>query len=297
MGLGVNSVLGELLRRGDIVAVEGGRLMIQFASGERPTKPWLKQNRSQLIKDVARLTGREILEFCQYSTGRYRFGERAEKAEKLISGVTLSYGDVLSGQTYRMCFNAELTYAKDTCKKQKGQELPKGRFRVKRRSSLITYWEKVGFSMPRRLSEFHEHLGKLSEVLITAEINNGVALDKSSCSPLELSHTYLLGCLEDQENLGNDSAISRQALGNMSAKPRQESSASISPQLSADVVYSGKLVHGQKSANNKQRNQERASSEGYRVSLPPGSSCREFVYTRAPGQSVDDYVEASLRQI
>ncbi len=289
MGLGVNSLFDQLLRQGDFVAVDSGRLIIRPASGELLTKCWIKQNRPNLLKDLARLSDEVIFEYSQFSVGRYRSGEI------LKPGVTLSYCDVLSGQSYRMCFNAEITYARATAKAKKGQDLPKGHFRVKRRSALISYWEKVGFTLPRRLSELHEHLGKLGEVLISAETKNGVALNKASCRPLELSHDYLLGCLILPNDVGKCSAIPRHGVDICSATPRQKNSASNSIQPRPDATYTPNSMRGQKSANNEQRNQGRGSSEVYPCPTPQDIDQWESVAFRRPDQSIDDYLDEHLR--
>lgn len=152
-----------LFRDGYRVAVNCGRLLVLQSNGESIDGLWLKKNRQKLVTELARLTGKSIFQYSHFSTGRYSIGER------LLPGVTLSYFEGLTDRPYRMCFNAELTYARATAKAKKGQNLPPKHFRVKQRSALVSYWEKLGFSLPRRFSEFHEHLGKLGEVLITAE--------------------------------------------------------------------------------------------------------------------------------
>ncbi len=282
-----NSMLGDMLLAGDYVAVEMGRLIIRSASGAEAEKLWLKQHRAKLLKEVAQLTGEPIFEYYQFSTGRY--------GDKRSPGVTLGYADILSGQTYRLSFNAQLTYARATKKAKQGQDLPKGHFRVSRRSKLISYWENMGFSLPRALSELHLHLNKLKEVLITAEAVKGVALDKDSCRPLELRHQELLQFVtaanEPDKSLLND----WQAFGKTTVKPRQESSISLPPKPKAGVACGAISVRGQKTASKEQRNHERASNEGYKVSLPQDSVCREVTHTRPPDQSIDDYLDEYLR--
>ena len=166
------SLLQSLLSRGDRVVVAGGRLVVEAASGIVVPDEWLQAKSDQLLRAIAAESGQSLFVYCGYTTGRYGAHKSA--------GVTLRYSNMLTGEHAHVIFNAELHRDRNTAHGKKGSPLPKGRFRVDRGYAFVHFWQRLGLELPRRLSDFHDRMGKLSGVVITAKLVNGSRLDKQS---------------------------------------------------------------------------------------------------------------------
>ncbi|MBQ0759453.1 MAG: hypothetical protein KBT72_07360 [Zhongshania sp.] len=166
------SLLQSLLSRGDWVAVEGGRLLVEAASRIEVPDEWLQAKSDQLLRDIAAESGQTLFAYCGYTTGIYRANQSP--------GVTLRYSNMLTGEHAHVIFNAELHRGRNTAHGKKGSPLPKGRFRVNRGYSFVRLWQRLGLDLPRRLSDFHDRMGKLKGVVITAKQVDGNRLDKQS---------------------------------------------------------------------------------------------------------------------
>ena len=171
------SLLQSLLSRGDRVVVAGGRLVVEAASGIVVPDEWLQAKSDQLLRDIAAESGQSLFVCCGYTTGRYGAHKSA--------GVTLRYSNMLTGEHAHVIFNAELHRDRNTAHGKKGSPLPKGRFRVDRGYAFVHFWQCLGLELPRRLSDFHDRMGKLKGVVITAKLVNGNRLDKQSIRPFD----------------------------------------------------------------------------------------------------------------
>lgn len=170
-------LLQSLLSRGDRVAVEGGRLVVEAASGIVVPDEWLQAKSDQLLRDIAAESGQILFAYCGYDTGKYGVHKSP--------GVTLRYRNILTGEHAHVIFNAELNRGRNTVHGKKGASLPKGRFRVGRGYAFVHFWQSLGLDLPRRLSDFHDRMGKLKGIVITAKLNTGNRLDKKSISLLD----------------------------------------------------------------------------------------------------------------
>jgi len=171
------SLLQSLLSRGDRVVVAGGRLVVEAASGIVVPDEWLQAKSDQLLRDIAAESGQTLFAYCGHTTGIYRANQSP--------GVTLRYSNMLTGEHAHVIFNAELHRGRNTAHGKKGSPLPKGRFRVNRGYAFVHFWQSLGLDLPRRLSDFHDRMGKLKGVVITAKLINGNRLDKQSICPFD----------------------------------------------------------------------------------------------------------------
>lgn len=183
----LDSVLQKLLRRGDSVAIERGRLVIRPASGLPVPEQWLADNRLRLCREVLELTGLDAFEYVSYDTGHY--------GKSRAGGVTLHFVSVVTGEVAYTIFNADLTRARSVGGKAAGSPLPKGRFRVGKRSAFYKFW--LGTGLPvRRLSDFHDYMGKLGGILFTGSIT-GERISASSLCPITLRSEEIAALLPD----------------------------------------------------------------------------------------------------
>ncbi|MBV1959875.1 MAG: hypothetical protein KUG53_03990 [Pseudomonadales bacterium] len=174
----------SLLNRGDVIAIITGRLSIVPASGKPVPDEWLATHTNRLVIEIVERTGLDVFIYESYSTGRY--------GKARSGGVSLQFKSLLSEKQSYMVFNAALDRAKTTSHGKKGSPLPKGRFRVGRKSGFVKFWRSTGLKIPARLSSFHDYMGNLGGILFTGSYSDGEKLDKQTVRPVELSHDQLL---------------------------------------------------------------------------------------------------------
>ena len=174
-------LLASLLARGDVVEVVRGVLTIAPASG-RPVPPeWLQQNRHQITAEAARAAGVDALEYVGYSAGKFGGGRYA--------GLDLQFRSMADGSDRHGLFNAELHRDRTTKHGAKGSPLPPGQFRVRQGHKFYKFWVSTGLPIPRRLSAFHDYMGKLRNLVFIGGAIEGERM--ADVRPLSLSHPTL----------------------------------------------------------------------------------------------------------
>jgi hypothetical protein len=179
-----DNLLARLLARGDIVSVEHGKLCVQSKSGITIPNDWLSQNTDQLLREAVTQLGQVALFYESYSTGNY--------GEHHSGGVTLQFGNLLTGEVSYVIFNAALTRARNRKEGKAGSPLQKGQFRVGERSHFCKFWQKSGLTLPPRLSSFHDYMGKLKGLAYIGEYTIDKRLNAASLRPLNITHERLL---------------------------------------------------------------------------------------------------------
>lgn len=173
----------KLLSRGDEISIKRGRLDIRPSSGKRVPEDWLKEHSSALLREILITLGIDAYEYGGYSTGLY--------GHRKAPGVTLQLPSFVDGLDTYAIFNAELHRALTTKAGAEGSPLPKGHFRVGKRSHLYHFWQSTGLATPKRLSSLHDYLGNLRGILFTAEEVPGRKnrLNAGSLQPLFITST------------------------------------------------------------------------------------------------------------
>lgn len=146
------------------MSIERGQLVIQPASGKPVPPEWIAANRTGLCREALMAVGMDAFEYIGYSTGHY--------GKSRVAGVTLQFVSVLSGQSVYAVFNADLTRQRTTAAGKAGALLPKGQFRVGKRSHFYKFWLSTGLPFPRRLAAMHDYMGKLRSVLVTGSVTD-----------------------------------------------------------------------------------------------------------------------------
>tara|TARA_R110002124_G_scaffold169108_1_gene336658 strand:- start:9963 stop:10808 length:846 start_codon:yes stop_codon:yes gene_type:complete len=180
------TIVAKLLCRGDEVSIEHGRLVIRPASGKTVPQGWYKENAPIIIREILRTLSIEAYQYRSYKTGYYQKGR--------LPGVHLHFCGVISGNSAYSIFNAELTRRRSTKTGKAGTALPDGRFSVGELSHFYKLWIAAGLKPPRRLSAFHDYMGKLGEILFYAEVtpNRPGRLQSGSFRPASLSAAQTL---------------------------------------------------------------------------------------------------------
>lgn len=165
----------RLLNRGDSVQIVAGRLTIESASGKDVPGDYLSTNREQLIREILEISGKTGFYYTGYSTGNY-----AVKGEIRKGGVTLNFANALNGDYACVTYNANLTRERSSEFGEEGSPLPRGHFRVKRNNQFCKFWLSLDLPLPRRLSSFHDYMGKLKQLVLSCEIDpaNNKVIDK-----------------------------------------------------------------------------------------------------------------------
>jgi len=201
-----NNLVTRLLNRGDYIAILDGKLTLKPKSGKDVCNVWLKEKRIEILEGISLLTQSRIFDYDSYSTGNY--------GTQKYSGITLQYTDLLTGKTVHAIFNAELKRSKNTQHGKKGSTLPKGHFTISKKSGFLKFWKKTGLKIPKRLSSFHDCMGKLQHIYITGEIDFRSKIINSSLSPVNITHKQILNTLTPD----NMPTTSRQAPDNCPTK-------------------------------------------------------------------------------
>lgn len=168
------------------MSIERGQLVIQPASGKPVPPEWITANRAGLCREALMAVGMDAFEYTDYSTGHY--------GKTRSAGVTLRFVSVVSGQSAYAVFNADLTRQRNTATAKAGSLLPKGQFRIGKRSHFYKFWMGTGLPFPRRLSAMHDYMGKLRGVLLTGALS-GDRLDAGSLAPVGLTVEQFRGAI------------------------------------------------------------------------------------------------------
>lgn len=224
----------KLIRRGDTVSIERGQLVIQPASGKPVPPEWITTNTARLCREVLMAMGMDAFEYIGYSTGHY--------GKSRIAGVTLQFVSVLSGQSVYAVFNADLTRQRNTTTGKAGALLPKGQFRIGKRSHFYKFWLGTGLPFPRRLAAMHDYMGKLRSVLVTGSVTDD-RFSVGSLAPVSLTAEQLRGAVLPDSSR----TISGQVPDNSRTKvPDKESATAQEPYGLQPNQTTGVANHGNK---------------------------------------------------
>lgn len=222
--------LSGLLARGDVVAVDHGRLTITPASGLPVPSAWLRQHERPLLSEAGGLAGVLALEYQHYSVGNY--------SEHRAGGITLQFRCLVSGQEYFAIFNAGTKRDRATRYGKKGDALPKGQFRVGKGSAFYRFWRSTRLPY-QSLSNLHQRMGSLGSLIFTASPDIGERLNKATLQPLTLTAEHL-GKLAS-----NTQGICKQATSNTQATiASKETPQSQQPRAFRAEATTGDAGHG-----------------------------------------------------
>lgn len=196
--------------------IKNGRLKIKSANGNRAPKSWLKQYREHLTREVLEVMAIDGFVYERHTTGYY--------VECKGSGVTLQFINLLTGNGAYVIFNADLKRSRNTKQGNKGDLLPNGHFRVGRQSKFFRFWQSTNLAEPRRLSSFHDYMGKLRSLVFTAEIGHKNRIKKDSISLLTIPGWQIRAAFEIKQLMDKPQTTSRQSSDNYRTRlPDKES--------------------------------------------------------------------------
>jgi len=171
-------MLNALIEAGASISVELGQVNIVNQEGFQITE--LSKNLDDgLTKEILELLQIDAFSYTSYSVGNY---------DQKYPGLTLQFSSIITGESYYVIFNVEITRIRTTKSGKRGQMLPAGHFRVGKRSLFCSFWHSTQLKFPARLSAFHDYLGNLRNMLFTAEEvpNRPGRLSKQTLRPLSV---------------------------------------------------------------------------------------------------------------
>nr|WP_314642732.1 hypothetical protein [uncultured Pseudomonas sp.] len=200
--------VGKLLRRGDEISIELGRLVIRPSSEKDVPEEWLQKHKPALLREILVKLGIDAYEYGGYSTGKF--------GHQHAPGVAIQLPSFVGGLDSHAIFNAELNRDRTIKAGAKGSDLPKGHFRIGKRSHLYRFWQSTGLPTPKRLSSLHDYLGNLRDILFAADMVTGRKnrLDTASLRPLSITSAEVRNAFEPD----NCRTISGQATDNCRTK-------------------------------------------------------------------------------
>ena len=197
-------ILPKLLQRSDCLAVENGLIVLRPKSGDLAiSDKWLKENRERVINEILTATGKEGYVYMSYSTGYYLGANKG-------GGITLQFTHYLNGTSHFICYNADLTRKRSTKTGIAGERLQKGRFIAMKGGSFVKLWRSSGLAIPKRLSSFHDCMGKLKGIMFTADVT-GDQFIKGTLKPIDISFDEIRNSvMNSSETPDNDLTTTRQ---------------------------------------------------------------------------------------
>jgi len=178
-----DTLTSRLLGKGNYIAIEKGRIVIKPVSGKPIPEEWLNDNREKLIVGILQATKIDAYTYESHTTGNY--------GKPRASGITLQFINPFTGENPYAVFNAELKRDRNTKHGKKGDALPNGHFRVGKKSRFYSFWRTAELTMPKRLSSFHDYMGKLKALLFVADIDHKNRMKKSSIRLLSITYQQL----------------------------------------------------------------------------------------------------------
>lgn len=170
-------MLSTLIEIGASVSIEFGQINIVNQNGFKVELPhYLNQD---LFKEILELLQIDAFSYIGYSVGNY---------DNKHPGLTLQFISVVTGGSYYVIFNVDITRLRTTKSGRAGQLLPAGHFRVGKRSLFYRFWQSTQLKFPARLSSFHDYMGNLRNLVFTAEEvpSRPSRLDKQQLRPLRV---------------------------------------------------------------------------------------------------------------
>lgn len=174
-------LLGDLFLRGDSISIETGRLVHHSIDSNSETQQMLEHYKPEILKLILSKLDMPTFVFESYSTGQY--------GDNLAGGVTLQLSSIDEHTFYYVIFNAYLSRARSSKTGKKGSRLKNGHFRVSKRHRFYQFWLSTGLKLPPRLSQFHDYMGNLHDIILTGNFCSTRLgrIDASSISSLNLA--------------------------------------------------------------------------------------------------------------
>lgn len=185
-------LLDQLLSRGDLVALDNGKLIIQPASGAKVPVGWLKKHDDALALTLATRANTPLYKYVGYTVGAY--------GKHKADGVTLQFVNMATDEeVYAIC-NVNRERVQDSRKGKAGAKLPAKQFRITKRMELYKFWLRTGLAEPEKkyLSEFHRVMGRLKSVLFTMS-TSGSKADKNT---IQAATITIMGQHENRGKVG-----------------------------------------------------------------------------------------------
>ncbi len=261
------NLLCRILARGHAVSIERGQLVIVPARGKPVPLDWMARKRPELTRQILQAVGMDAFHYLNYDTGRY--------GRKKAEGLTMQLLSVVTGADAYAIFNVELTRSRTTKAGNKGDTLPAGRFRVSMRHQFYKFWLTTGLNVPASLAAFHDYMGNLRGILISASPTEGA--DDGRLIATTMQALTLPASVIRQAVLAHNghTAATQRPQNCHTSMPHKESAPAQQPRGLQPFPSTGENNHGKTVIRER----------GYTVALSPTRKAPE-------DQSVDEWTDA-----
>lgn len=173
--------LADLVSRGDLVAIDDGKLIIKRAGGELIPEIKYEPYLDSLVTQILILTNKEGFTFTGYSTHA-----TTKRSEDML---VLQFDPLTGSKGVYAAFNVSLKSTRKSNRKPAGSKLPDKQFNPPKLGAFVKFWKRSGLLIPKgnRYTIFHEYMGNLKRVIYTGDINKN-KFENGSIKPLNVSH-------------------------------------------------------------------------------------------------------------
>lgn len=192
-------LLHRLIEKGHKASINQGVLAVTPKRGADVPAEWLSKYSAKLVIQILGLLGLEGYRYEGHSTGLYEVtgGRKREGLQIQFTGLTTH------SHRYAI-FNVDLKRKRTTKHGNQGQALPKGQFRVGKKSAFFSFWERCGLPIPSRLGKFSDRMGNLKGLIFQLESPTNAEserVDKSSIRPLNVTYENIRFALKSADKL------------------------------------------------------------------------------------------------
>lgn len=271
-------LLKNLIQQNVAVEIIDGRLVTTPEAIELDAN-----DRALLAEQIANFIDSNVFTYCSYTTGSYGRG---------FDGVTLQFENIQNFTSAYAIFNADIKRVRTTKSGKKGARLPKGQFRVAKRSNFVRFWQKCSLKMPNRLSVFHDYMGNLKSLLFVASYSKGERLDCSTIKPANIPFEEILKCLTDDLSTDKIHTSSRQ-------EPYINQTKTTDKEINESHTYQG--IHGDMTTGTNKCGKRLIRKDGLKESsnisitsskeeLTVNNTCNNQLKKRPEDQTTDEWL-------
>lgn len=178
-------LIETLINRGYAIRIENGELSIANIKGELAPQDWLETKKIRILGEISTAIKTPLFLYSDYQVGK-TIGQSCERLD-------LNFLNCEDNEDIKLFFNVDARRGKTTNKGLKGSALPKGRFKVGKRSALAKLWHQLKLEQPRKACEYHNKLHLLKPLIFTGELSEHsdkgyLKVEKKSISAACIEH-------------------------------------------------------------------------------------------------------------
>ncbi|NVK02440.1 MAG: hypothetical protein HWE12_12920 [Oceanospirillaceae bacterium] len=157
--------------------IKGRFFIVDRQNGEPELVEWASKNQRDIVRDVLKKLEVEALIYTGYGSGLQ---------DQKLEGVHLQFESINGPHlSYYCIYNAYVRYERGP---KKGSVLPKGQFKVGRKSEFRKFWYRLDLSEPRGRAGYCKSMGQLKHLYFCADIDSGEKIEKRTLQGLNIPY-------------------------------------------------------------------------------------------------------------